>query len=138
MILETDDTASLHHESFHHGLLQFQVCGPLHNPFHDRVVAVLVVLGPGGMNGRAFFRVQRTVLDGGHVSDPGHFTAQGVDFPDQLPLGHAADRRAAGHGSQFVQVDGQQQGPAAHARRRQGCLAPGMPRTHHDDVVCLR
>ena len=102
---------------------------------HGPVIAVLVVLGAGGVNRRALFGVQGAVLNGGPVGDPGHLPAQGVDLLDQLALGHAADGRAAGHGRQLVQIDGQQQHRAPHAGGGQGRFAAGVAGADDDDIV---
>ena len=74
-------------------------------------------------------------MDGGFVGDPAHLTAQGVHLLDELALGEAADRGVAGHESNRVQADVEQQRLAAHPRRREGRLAARVPSPDNNDVI---
>ena len=65
-----------------------------------------------------------------------HRAAQGVDLADDLPLGHAADRRVAAHLADRVAVDRQQRGAQAHPRGGQRGFQPGVagPDDHHIEI----
>lgn len=69
------------------------------------------------------------------IGDSAHLAAQGVDLLDQLPLGQSADSRIARHERYRIQINIKKQGPAAHARCRQGCFASGMTAAYNDDIV---
>ncbi len=90
------------------------------------------------MHGGSLFRIQGSEGYGGFIRYFGHFPAQRVNLLYELPLGHAADRRAAGHGGQFVKIDCHQQYAATHAGGRQGRLAAGVTGADDNDVVFFR
>ena len=54
-----------------------------------------------------------------------------------MTFGEPADSGVAGHLTDGVQVDRQEQGLASHAGRGQGGLDAGMTGTHHDHVIAL-
>jgi hypothetical protein len=102
---------------------------------HAGPVEVSVSLSPRSPDGRTLFGVKNTELDTGSVNVSSHFAAQGIYFAHQVTLGKATDRRVAGHLSDGIQVERQQQGTTPHAGGRQGSLASGMTSTDHDDIV---
>ena len=63
-----------------------------------------------------------------------HRTAQGVDFPDQMPLTDTANGRVAAHLPQRLDALRQQQGARTHPRGRQRRLGAGMAAADDDDV----
>jgi hypothetical protein len=97
-----------------------------------------VGLRPGGAHGRALGAVQDAELDAAFVGGQRHCAAHGVDFLDQVALADPADRRVAAHLAQGLDVVGQQQSLAVHARRGQCGLGAGMAATDHDHVKFLR
>ena len=64
-------------------------------------------------------------------------TPQGVDLFDQVALADAADRGVAAHLPQRLDVVGQQQGLAAHARGGERGLGAGMAAADDDDIEFL-
>ncbi len=97
-------------------------------------VGVAVDLGPGGPHGRALAGVQDAELDARLVGPPAHVAAQGVDLPDHVALGQAADGRVAGKVPDALGVDGQEQGGQAQPGRGHGRLAPGVAGADHHQV----
>jgi len=87
---------------------------------------------------RPLAAIEQAELDGGGVGQEPHRAAEGVDLADDLPLGHAADRRVAGHLADRVGVDRQQGRPEAHPRRRQGRLQAGVTGADDEDVEPIR
>ena len=69
-------------------------------------------------HGGTFARIEDAKLDAGFVGCRGHGTAQRVNFLDKMALADTADRRVARHLAQRLDIVGQQQGVATHARRR--------------------
>ena len=61
--------------------------------------------------------------------------AEGIDFPDEMPLRQASDGRIAGHLGDRFQVDGDQAGPQPHRARRGGRFAPRVTGADNDDVI---
>ena len=95
-------------------------------------------LGAGGAHGRAFAGIENTKLDAGLVGGQSHRAAQGVHLFDQMAFANAANRWIATHLPQGLDVVGQQQGLASHARRRQRRLRAGMAAADNDDVKVFR
>ena len=94
----------------------------LQGVLHHLLVLAPVGLGPEGVDRRPLAPVEHPILDAGRVRGPAHFTAQGIQLPDQVALAGAADGRVAGHIAYGVQIDGENDGLQAHPRRRQGRL----------------
>jgi hypothetical protein len=67
-----------------------------------------------------------------------HLSTQSVDFPSQVALGKASNRRIAGHLTDGIQIDGQKEGLAAHSRGRQCRFDPGMAGSDYNDIIPLR
>jgi hypothetical protein len=65
--------------------------------FDFLLVGVLVGLGAGAVHGRSLAAVEHAKLNAGGVDRAAYRAAQGIDFADDLPLGHAADGRIATH-----------------------------------------
>ena len=128
---------ALHHQVVHRLLEQHQVRLVFQPRPDRRLVEQPVGLRPGGAHGRPLGAVEDAELDPGLVGGHGHRPAQGIHLLDQVALADAADRRVAAHLAERLDVVGQQQRLAAHARRGQGSLGPGMAAADHDDVEFL-
>ena len=128
------DPAPLDHDRLDHLLAERQVLLPLDRELGEELVGLLVALGPRAVHRRPFAAVEQAELDGRRVGEDAHRAAEGVDLADDLPLGHAADRRVAAHLADGVAVDRQQRGPQAHPRRGQRGLEPGVAGADDDDV----
>ena len=68
------------------------------------------------------------------VDGPAHGPAQGVDLPDDLPLGDAADGRVAAHPGDRIEPRGQQRGIRPQPRRGQRRLDAGVSGADDQDV----
>ena len=79
------------------GLLQLQIFLEFQSVLHVLLVFAAVSLGPEGVHSRSLAAVEHPVLDAAVVSGNAHFTAQGIDLPDQMALAGAADGGVAGH-----------------------------------------
>ena len=101
---------------------------------HSQPIEQPVGLCPRGTHRRTFAGVEAAKLNAGGVDVFRHFTAQGVDLLNNLPLGQAADGGVAGHGADGIGVDDADQGAAAHAGSGQRGLATGMTRADDGDV----
>ena len=55
-----------------------------------------------------------------------------------VALGQAADGRVAGHLADGIEIDGEQEGLATHARRRERRLHARVASAHHDHIILLR
>ena len=108
------------------------------NLAHLDAVELLVALGAGAPDGGAAGGVEQAELDADSVGHLAHDAAEGVDFADQVALGHAADGGIAAHLGDEVEVHGDEGGFEAHARRGHGGLAAGVSRAHHGNVVLFR
>ena len=91
----------------------------------------------GAVHGGAFAAIEHAELDAGGVDGAAHRAAQGVDFADDLPFGHAADGRIAAHLADGIEVGGQQCGLGADACRGQGRLGARMSAADDQNVVIV-
>ena len=101
------------------------------------MIKIFIVLGAGRMDRRPFFGIQFSKMDSGLISNLCHFTAQSINFFDQLSFCHTADGGTARHGRNFIQINGQHQHLAAHPGCGQGCFASGMARANHNHIIFL-
>ena len=101
---------------------------------HAPFVEELVALGAGRADGRAFARVEHAELDAGGVGGARHLAAQGVDLPDDLPFGQAADGGVAGHAAGGGGIEGEDQDVEAQPRGGEGGLDAGVPGADDEDV----
>ena len=76
-------------------------------------------------------------MDGRPVGDAPHGAPEGIDLPDEVSLGDAADGGVAGHEGHGVEVQVKHECAASHARRRESGLAAGMAGTDDYDVELL-
>ncbi|MPN22476.1 hypothetical protein SDC9_169859 [bioreactor metagenome] len=101
---------------------------------HELLILPPVGLGPQGMDGRPLAPVEHPVLNAGPVRGPGHFAAQGVDFPHQVTLAGAADGGVAGHVAHRVQIDGEHHGAQAQPGGGQRRFDSRVARADHCDI----
>ena len=74
--------------------------------FHFELVGLFVRLCAGAVHGRAFTGVEHPEMNAGMINDTAHFSAQRIDFTDNLSLGHTAYGRVAAHLRNRVAVHG--------------------------------
>ena len=106
-------------------------------PANRRLVQHPISLSPGGSHRRAFAGIENAKLYARLIGGQGHGAAQGIDLFDQMPLADTADRGVATHLPKGLDVVGQQQGGAAHARSGQRRLGAGMAATDDDHIKFL-
>ena len=116
-------------------LFQIQILLAFANPLQPELIRLLVTLRARRPNRRTAFGVEHAELQAGHVGGFSHFAPHRVNFAGQVSLGQTADGRVAGHLADGVRIDGQEQSLAAHPRRRQRRLDPGMAGSDDDDVI---
>jgi hypothetical protein len=95
-------------------------------------------LGAQCTHSRPFTRIDESKLDTGAIRVPTHFTTEGVNLLNQVPLGNPSNRRIARHLCNAAQFHGQEQRLRSHSRSGQGGLATGMAATYYDNVKCYR
>ena len=118
-------------------LKNLQVRLVLQPPADRRAVQHAIGLSTGGAHGRALGAVEDAELDARLISGRRHRTAQRIKLLDQVSLADAADRRVAAHLPERLDVVREQQGGAAHARRRERGLGAGMTAADHNHVEDL-
>ena len=129
------DGVVFHFNGRHLILLEIEVFLLLQNVLHMGLVQPPVGLGPEGVDGGAFAQVQHPVLDAAGVGGPAHFTAQGVQLPDQMALAGAADGGIAGHIAHGVQIDGKNHRPKAQPGGGQTRFDAGVTGADDGDIV---
>ena len=102
------------------------------------LVELAVGLGARGPHRRPLARVQCAELNAGTVRGARHGAAQGIDFPDQVPLADSPDRRIAAHLPQCLDALGEQERAHAHARGGQRRFGAGVAAADDNDVIGLR
>ena len=101
---------------------------------HHLLVLPAVGLSPQGPYSGALAPVEHAVLDAGFVRGLAHFTAQRVQFPDQMALARTADGGIAGHVAHCVQIDGEAHRAQAHPGRGQCSLNSRVARADDGDI----
>ena len=123
-----DDLALLVDQSGYCGLEHLQVRLEFQRMFEPELIGFFVALRARRLDGRTLGFIEQPELDSSDVRVDGHFTAEGVNLPDHLPLGLATDRRVAAHLGNRVDVASEEQGGGAHACGGQASLHPGVAR----------
>ena len=83
------------------------------------------------MDGRSLACVEHAHLDQGLVCRKAHFSAHGVDLPNQVPLSRTAYGRVAGHHADAVQIHGEQGRIQPHAGQSQCRLYATVAGPYH-------
>ena len=103
--------------------------------FADRhAIQLTICLRARSTHRGTFASVQNAKLDTRLVSGQRHFTAQCIDFPDQVALADAANSRITGHLSEGIDAVRQQQGIDTHARSRKRGFGTRMPAADHNHI----
>ena len=134
----TDDAVTCQNQVVHRLLEQPQAGLIFQPPPHRGPVQHAVGLSPRGSHRRPFARIQDAELNAGLVGSQGHGAAERIDLLDEVALADAADRRVATHLPQRLDVVGQQQGAATHARCGECGFRAGMAAADDDDIEVLR
>lgn len=107
------------------------------DPFEAKLVGLLVALSARSPDGRSALGVKHPELETGHVSRFAHFPAEGVNFPGEVSFGETADGGVAGHLTDRVGINSEQEGLTTQPGGGQGGLDAGVTGTDHDDIVGL-
>ena len=81
--------------------------------------------------------IQQPKLDPDCVGYFAHDPAQGIDFPDPVSLGNAANCGVARHLRNEIDVEGIKSGLQTHAGRSHGGFSSSMTRPNDHDVKLL-
>jgi hypothetical protein len=126
---------SRQNDALDHRLPQIEVGRRFQRFFHHLRVQALIRLSARRLHCRSFALVEQTDLNERAISHAPHQPAKGVDFTHQMSLRRAANRWIARHMRQFVEIDGQQQCAASHARCGMRRFASGVPCADNNDIV---
>ena len=102
------------------------------------LIKPLVRLRSRAAHRRALANVQHSELEAGRVDRSPHRSAERVDFPNDVSLADAADRRIATHLRDRVEVSRQKSRFRAHSRRRQRRFRPGVSGADDDHVEIVK
>ena len=98
------------------------------------MVALAVALQPQAVHRGALAEIERPALQHGGVGRLGHLTAEGIQLPDKVTLGGAADAGVAGHIADGIQRDGKDDGTAAQPCGGKGGLDAGVACADDGDI----
>ena len=84
---------------------------------HLLPVEFLVALGARGLDGRAATPIEQAEMDSVGISHLADEAPEGIDFPHQVALADAPDRRVARHLGNHFRVYGDQGGTGPHSGR---------------------
>ena len=119
---------------------------PIVEALEDRIVPALstleveqrlVALGTERTHRRPLTRVNEAKLNPSPIGVDGHFSAQGIDFLDEMSFCNASDRGITGHLGDPGKVHRQQKGIGTHSGGRQRRFTASMAAAHDDDVKRL-
>ena len=132
---QSGDTIAVNHQimrlCFNDGEARLILDRRLHGTAIERPVG----LRPWPPHGRALAAVEDAKLDTGLVGDTSHQPIHGIDFPDQMPLAEAADRRIAGHFAYRREAVRHQRCPGAGPRRRGRRLATRVAAADNNHII---
>jgi hypothetical protein len=103
--------------------------------FHPETVLLAIDLGPRRTDGGPFSGIELPELDACLIGRPGHLSAKGIDFLDQMAFGQSTDGRVAGHVTDLIHILGNEKSRMAHPGRSQRGLDPGMTSSHYNDIM---
>ncbi|MPN22381.1 hypothetical protein SDC9_169764 [bioreactor metagenome] len=104
---------------------------------HSALVTDLVALSARRPDRRPLAAIEQPKLDGGGIGDHALRSAQCVNFPHHVTLGHTTHRRIAAHLGDMIHIDGKQQCFGAQSGGGQSRFTPGVSGADHDDIVML-
>ena len=104
------------------------------------VLHIIVILHPVGLHPKAVHRrpfapVQHPALQKAGICPFSHFTAQSVNFPYQMSLCRAANRRITGHIGNLIQGNGKQYSTAAQPCRGKCCFYTSVSGADNRDFI---
>jgi len=108
------------------------------DPLQTKLIGLLVALRPGSPHRGTLLRVEHSELETAEVGRLPHLTTESVYFSGEVTFGKPSNGGIAGHLPDGVQIDGQQEGFAAHPRGSQSRFHPSMASSHHNDIIPLR
>ncbi len=73
-------------------------------PFHPKLVGLLITLCARGTNAWALSRIQDSKLNGRRIGIQSHDSAQGIDLTDHVAFPQPADGWIAGHLTECVEI----------------------------------
>ena len=130
-------TGGLHHQVVHRLLKQPQIRLVFQHAPDSGFVQNAVGLRAGGTNRRPLGAVEGAKLYAALVRGQSHGATQSVHLFHKVTLAYAANAGVATHLTQGFNVVRQQQGAAAHTRRRQRGLGSGVTAADHNNVKNL-
>ena len=102
---------------------------------HAKLIGFLILLRAQSMDGRAFSRIQKTILQSRLIGIDRHGSTKRIDLTHEMALCGAADRGIAGHECDIVQGKRRQKRAAAEIRCSERRFDARMPRTEDDDII---
>ena len=96
------DSTIFHQNFCDFRLFDIQVFGLFANLLHIIMIPNTVCLHPKAVDSWSFSSVQHTALQEAGIGCLTHFTAEGINFPYQVPFCRSADGRIAGHVGNLV------------------------------------
>jgi len=105
---------------------------------HCRAIECLVGLGAQGLDCGALGSIEYAGVSIGAIAVAADFSAERVNFRDQLGLARAADAAIAGHLSDVVKADRQEEDAGTNARRGQSGFTASVPGTDYNNVIAIR
>src|SRR6266487_2893005 len=118
-------------------LPKIKVWLPLTNPLKSELIGLLVALSPRSPNRGTLFCIEHSELESSHVRGLAHLSSERINFPRQVTLRQSANGRVAGHLTDRVRVDSQQQRLTAHSSGSECGFDPSVSGSHHDHVIRL-
>src|SRR5260221_68035 len=104
----------------------------LEPPLHFLGVHRLIGLRSRGSNSGPLIGVKHSELNASSIGYLAHEAAQGIDFPDDMSLGCAANRGVAAHFSNGIQIHGEKERRCAHAGSCMRGLAARVAGSHYN------
>jgi hypothetical protein len=101
-------------------------------PSHFRSIQIAVSLRARGLHGGAAAAIEQPELNPGRVDDLPHYSAECVDFADEMALCYATDSRVATHLPDRIRVERHKRGAHTDARRDVSGFTAGVASSDYD------
>src|SRR5437588_12846749 len=104
---------------------------------HSGPIKIAIGLRARRLNRRTAASIKQAKLNARCVDDFAHYSAERIDFANEMALGYSANRRIAAHLSDRICVERNKSSARANACSDVSSLTPGVSRSDYDDVKCF-
>ena len=134
---ETHHPVLLNKDLRHISLMKVEVWLGFNQPFHSKLVGLLVTLRAGSLDAGALRRIEHSKLDPRGIRVQCHHSAQSINFSDKMTFRQSPNRWVAGHLGNRIQILSEDRNLRPKSCGSHGRLHTRMPSSTHHHVVAF-